>query len=178
MRKKAAADPPSPPPSSAAEEDARNMLLAGGLKPEPDISAVQQLLNDLGSIDSALFTIEEFCQFVRISKATFYRIQKDGAGPTMTLIGSAMRIRKQHALDWVAAQPVLYEQQTPKVEQEPRALPPRRLRLPKPEGEAKKRKSHTLPPGVPGLFDPPPKKRGRTRRVAVVANGNEEGDEA
>lgn len=163
------AAPPPPAASPAAEADARNMLLAGGIKSEPDRSAMQQLLADLGRIDSIVYTVEEFCEAMKISRPTFYRMQRKGQGPTVTHVAGAVRIRKEHAVQWLNEQPV--SDQVPPKQADERKLPPRRLRKVLAAAPVKKQPDKG---NVPRLFDPPPKKRGRKRVLPVTATGDDD----
>ena len=119
MKRKKSSDPPTSSP--AAEADARDMLLAGGIVPKPGMSAMEQLLANIGSIETAVLTIEEFCEFVKIGRPTYYRMQRAHAGPRLTLICGQPRIKKDDAIAWVASQPVI-EPDEP-VPDEPRPFP-------------------------------------------------------
>ena len=55
-----------------------------------------------------MFTVKEFCEFVKISRATYFRMQCDGSGPKSTTIGkSAVRIKQADALAWLDQQPTV-----------------------------------------------------------------------
>jgi len=96
--------------------------------------------------------IEEFCEFMRISRATYYRMLHAGAGPRLTLIFGAVRIRKDDALSWLDDQPQVEPE--PVTADQPR---PRHLRAPKPA----KKKAPPKKANVPRLFEPAPPKPGR-----------------
>ena len=158
--------PPAEQPSNrAAEDDARNMLLAGGIAPVPDKSALQQIIDGIARIDAAVLTIEEFCEFMRISRATYYRMIHAGAGPRLTLIFGAVRIRKDDALSWLDDQPQI----------EPEPLPanqsrPRHLCAPKPA----KKKATPKKANVPRLFEPAPPKPGRRKKDLIGETADKE----
>jgi predicted DNA-binding transcriptional regulator AlpA len=51
-----------------------------------------------------MFSITEFCAYVGISRALFYRLQKQRVGPAETRIGSRVLIAKDTAAAWLKAQ--------------------------------------------------------------------------
>lgn len=49
-----------------------------------------------------LFTVNDFCAAHSISRATFYRLLRDGRGPKTSRLGERLMISKQAAAEWRA----------------------------------------------------------------------------
>jgi predicted DNA-binding transcriptional regulator AlpA len=47
------------------------------------------------------FTVAEFCRQVRISRKTFYEIQKRGEGPKLIRLGRRVYVAQETARTWV-----------------------------------------------------------------------------
>jgi predicted DNA-binding transcriptional regulator AlpA len=52
------------------------------------------------AMDRQAFTIDEFCEQFRISRATFYNLIGSGRGPRVIKIGSRSIISVEAAADW------------------------------------------------------------------------------
>lgn len=53
--------------------------------------------------DQAAFTIEEFCERFRISKVTYWRMQRNGTAPRELRIGRKVVITAEASQEWVSA---------------------------------------------------------------------------
>ena len=51
----------------------------------------------------AAYTVTEFCQSHRLSRAKLYALWSEGAGPRFFLVGAHRRISTEAAADWRAA---------------------------------------------------------------------------
>ncbi|WP_192177681.1 hypothetical protein [Mesorhizobium amorphae] len=51
-------------------------------------------------MDTAAYTIPEFCFAHRISRATFYNLMKAGLGPRTMQVGGRVLISKEAGGDW------------------------------------------------------------------------------
>jgi Helix-turn-helix domain len=59
--------------------------------------------NLMNGNDSDVYTIDEFCERYKISKAMFYKLRRNKKGPAAMYIGSALRIPKDTAERLAAA---------------------------------------------------------------------------
>ena len=50
--------------------------------------------------DRDVYTVNEFCDAHRISRATFYELLREGRGPRLMRIDSRVRISREAAADW------------------------------------------------------------------------------
>jgi predicted DNA-binding transcriptional regulator AlpA len=48
-----------------------------------------------------MFTLKEFCEFAKISRAQFYVLKAQGRGPKLFHIGKSVRVTKEAAQEWV-----------------------------------------------------------------------------
>jgi hypothetical protein len=51
----------------------------------------------------AAYTVTEFCQSHRLSRAKLYALWSEGAGPRFFMVGAHRRISTEAAADWRAA---------------------------------------------------------------------------
>jgi len=47
------------------------------------------------------YTVEEFCEMHRISKALFYKLRREGNGPKVLKIGTRTIITSEYNAEWV-----------------------------------------------------------------------------
>jgi hypothetical protein len=52
------------------------------------------------TVDDELMTIDEWCAHNRISRRTYYNLQREGQGPELTRIRGAVRISRQANRCW------------------------------------------------------------------------------
>jgi hypothetical protein len=50
------------------------------------------------------FTVNEWCRRYRVSRGTFYKLQREGRGPRLMKIGTATRITPEADAEWRVAQ--------------------------------------------------------------------------
>lgn len=53
------------------------------------------------SLEPMLLKIEEFCRLMRISKTTYFELQRLELGPNTVKIGRAIRIKRSEAKRWL-----------------------------------------------------------------------------
>jgi hypothetical protein len=49
----------------------------------------------------SMFSVDQFCRFVGISRTLFYAVQRQGNGPALTRIGRRVLIAKDTANEWL-----------------------------------------------------------------------------
>lgn len=89
----------------AAEEDARQMLLAAGVMPGEgaDQAAIDTLLREPLPPAQLVYTVQQFCAMLDMSRSTFYRMREEGTGPEMVRLFGLPRILAEEARRWVLA---------------------------------------------------------------------------
>lgn len=50
----------------------------------------------------ALMTVKEFCTFARMSDSTWFKLQREKAGPKVVRIGGRVLITPEAAREWIA----------------------------------------------------------------------------
>ncbi len=48
-----------------------------------------------------MYTIEEFCEFAKISTRHFHTLKAQGLGPDLVRLGRSVRITKEAAKEWI-----------------------------------------------------------------------------
>lgn len=142
----------------AAEADARSMLLAAGYADDEEAGArIREILAGGPGPGRLLYTIQDFCDMVRISQSTFFRLRREGRGPAVVHVLGQPRIKAETVAEWVAANAVPEAPAGGGAEPTPRRrrTPTERVVVPRSQPDAKR---------VPSMFDPPPRKRRPTAK--------------
>lgn len=58
-------------------------------------------LNDIDSDSISLYTTKEFCAISKMSKATFYRLLKNGIAPKIIRLENKILISKEAIKEWI-----------------------------------------------------------------------------
>lgn len=68
----------------------------------PSATQMQELCMLTGNVTRQAYTVEEFCESHRISRAMFYILQSQGKGPRIMKVGRRTLISEEAAKEWRA----------------------------------------------------------------------------